>query len=434
MAQWKKVLVSGSAAELSSLSLDTALTVENGGTGVSTLSSGQVLLGAGTGNVTSVARGNLTGDGTKISVTGGSSAILGSGASLSVGGTIASGSDLLKIASLSSADGNIIVGSAGGWVVESGATARTSLGLGTGDSPTFAGATINGDVTGIGTASADYFSGDGSNLTGLPSAAINTYTGGTNNNILTAVDSTSVQGESNLTFDGSLLDVTGGITLSGTLTANGTVNLGDASGDTVTINAQTINPVNIAAGTDNTVVVYNGSSLVTDEIDSRVWGTSLIDGAGSSTRVSYFSDANTLTSAAGFTFDGTDLTVGTSTFGTDVVVAGDLTVNGDTFNVNVTNLAVEDRFMLLNSGSATGDGGFIVQTEAGFTGAAFGWDDSATRWSVQNNTKLAAAATAIAPDAYVSMVIDVDAGLSDIAAHRSNGNIKVDSGEVFIYA
>ena len=115
-------------------------------------------------------------------------------------------------------------------------------------------------------------------------------------------------------------------------------------------------------------------------------------------------------------------------------MAGDLTVNGDTFNVNVTNLAVEDRFMLLNSGSATGDGGFIVQTEAGFTGAAFGWDDSATRWSVQNNTKLAAGATTIAPDAYVSMVIDVDAGLTDISAHRSNGNIKVDSGEVYIYA
>ena len=38
--------------------------------------------------------------------------------------------DLTAIAALSSADGNFIVGSAGGWVVESGATARTSLGLG----------------------------------------------------------------------------------------------------------------------------------------------------------------------------------------------------------------------------------------------------------------------------------------------------------------
>lgn len=37
--------------------------------------------------------------------------------------------DLTAIAGLSSADGNIIVGSATGWVAESGATARTSLGL-----------------------------------------------------------------------------------------------------------------------------------------------------------------------------------------------------------------------------------------------------------------------------------------------------------------
>ena len=39
--------------------------------------------------------------------------------------------DLDTIAGLSSVDGNFIVGSASGWVVESGGTARTSLGLGT---------------------------------------------------------------------------------------------------------------------------------------------------------------------------------------------------------------------------------------------------------------------------------------------------------------
>ncbi len=39
--------------------------------------------------------------------------------------------DLTAIAGLSSADSNFIVGSATGWVAESGATARTSLGLGT---------------------------------------------------------------------------------------------------------------------------------------------------------------------------------------------------------------------------------------------------------------------------------------------------------------
>ena len=62
------------------------------------------------------------------------------------------------------------------------------------------------------------FVGDGSSLTGLPAAAIETYTGGTDNRIITAVNGTSVQGEGNLTFDGSILTVTGDATISQDLT------------------------------------------------------------------------------------------------------------------------------------------------------------------------------------------------------------------------
>ena len=54
MSTWKKVIVSGSAAELASLSLDTALTVANGGTGAKTLTDGGVLLGSGTGALTAL--------------------------------------------------------------------------------------------------------------------------------------------------------------------------------------------------------------------------------------------------------------------------------------------------------------------------------------------------------------------------------------------
>ena len=43
------------------------------------------------------------------------------------------------IAALAVTDGNIIVGNGANWVAESGTTARTSLGLGTGDSPQFTG-------------------------------------------------------------------------------------------------------------------------------------------------------------------------------------------------------------------------------------------------------------------------------------------------------
>lgn len=58
--------------------------------------------------------------------------------------------DLDAIAALSSADGNFIVGSVSGWVVESGATARTSLGLGsiaTQDASSVA--ITGGSITGI---------------------------------------------------------------------------------------------------------------------------------------------------------------------------------------------------------------------------------------------------------------------------------------------
>lgn len=57
--------------------------------------------------------------------------------------------DLTAIAALDSADGNIIVGSASGWVAESGATARASLGLGSiatqaADSVSITGGAISG--------------------------------------------------------------------------------------------------------------------------------------------------------------------------------------------------------------------------------------------------------------------------------------------------
>ena len=52
-----------------------------------------------------------------------------------------------QIENLTPTDGNFIVGDGTAWVAESGATVRTSLGLGTTDSPTFAGVTSTGQIT-----------------------------------------------------------------------------------------------------------------------------------------------------------------------------------------------------------------------------------------------------------------------------------------------
>lgn len=66
-----------------------------------------------------------------------------------------------------------------------------------------------------------------------------------------------------------------------------------------------------------------------------------------------------------------------------VSIPGNLLVDGTTTFINTTNLLVEDKFILLNSGSATGDGGIIIQEAADFSGSAFFWSDTGNRWSVQ---------------------------------------------------
>lgn len=52
-----------------------------------------------------------------------------------------------EIAALSVTDGKFIVADGSGWVAESGGTARTSLGLGTGNSPTFTNLSLTGNLT-----------------------------------------------------------------------------------------------------------------------------------------------------------------------------------------------------------------------------------------------------------------------------------------------
>jgi len=77
----------------------------------------------------------------------------------------AANSALTDISGLSKTDGNIIVGDGTNWVAESGATARTSLGLGTGDSPRFTAIELGAATdTTITRASAGVIAVEGSNV------------------------------------------------------------------------------------------------------------------------------------------------------------------------------------------------------------------------------------------------------------------------------
>lgn len=113
----------------------------------------------------------------------------------------------------------------------------------------------------------------------------------------------------------------------------------------------------------------------------------------------------------------------------DVTVAGDLVIQGTTTSVQTANLLVEDQFILINSGSTAADGGLVVNG----AGAALGWDNSAGRFALDAAGALANQTT-IATDAFVAGVVDIDAGHSDISEYQKNGNIKIDSGAIFIYS
>jgi hypothetical protein len=101
-----------------------------------------------------------------------------------------------------------------------------------------------------------------------------------------------------------------------------------------------------------------------------------------------------------FTIAGTSLEVETSmsgqtltiglpsdvTIGNNLTVTGDLFVNGTTTQVNTTDLYVEDKFIILASGSASaGDAGIIIDRGSDAAGnIAFGYDVDTDRWGFQN--------------------------------------------------
>jgi hypothetical protein len=110
----------------------------------------------------------------------------------------------------------------------------------------------------------------------------------------------------------------------------------------------------------------------------------------------------------------------------DLTVGGNLNVNGDLTYINVANLAVEDKFILLNSGSSNPDEAGLVVDEGNGIGHAFAFDAGNLRWGF--SASFDSTATSFAPDAYVASVVT-----TDIPAYQQVGNIRVEAGEIYIY-
>ena len=438
MASWKKVIVSGSDAELNGLTLSGDLTVSGGDI---TLGSTSIFSGGDTTSLNNIDALDATTEATIESA-------LDTLSNVTTVGTLNAGS-------ISSGFGNINNG-----------TSTLNTGNATVDNLTNASAVADSHITGSFTGS---FSGDGSNLTGVAQdiELLSAYGAGTlhqtQDKFLVSDNGT----EKSITFsnleDSIFANVSGDATIAagGALTiANGSVENDMLAGSIA--NAKLANDGITIAGVDTSL----GGSITAATIGDAIGAlsasvnvdhdattnfvanehidhtsVSVIAGDGLTGGGTIAADRTlNIGAGTGVTVNANDVAIGQDvatnanvTFATitttgNATIAGNLDVQGTTTTINSTNLLVEDRFALFNSGSASGDGGLIVQTEAGYSGSAFVWDDSEARWGFQIGTKLAQDASTSSPDAYAASVVT-----SDDSNYQKNGNIRVQGGEIYIY-
>ena len=186
---------------------------------------------------------------------------------------------LASLSALSDADGKFIVGSASGFVAEDGDTARISLGVGSSDTPTFAGQTLTGDlamgnnnITGLATPSNNTDAATKAYVDTASSTVSSTIAGDSGSAALTlGSDTFTVGGTSGVittAMSGTTLTVdiadnptlTGNATITGNLTVQGT---------TTTVNSTTVNVQNSFTFEGATPDEFETTLTVTDPTADR---------------------------------------------------------------------------------------------------------------------------------------------------------------------
>ena len=118
----------------------------------------------------------------------------------------------------------------------------------------------------------------------------------------------------------------------------------------------------------------------------------------------------------------------------NVSIAGTLFVDGTTTTINSTNLNIEDKFILLNSGSTGGspiEGGIVVQSGSQGSGNAFYWDSTEKRWSVEAGAD--STTGDLTADGFMSTVILAStASVESAGTYYKPGNIVINASGIFI--
>ena len=441
MAQWRKVVVSGSSAELNGLTLSGDLTVEGGDI---TLGSTSIFSGGNTTSLNNIDAIDATTEST-IEVA------LDTLSNLTTTGTLNSGA-------ISSGFGNIDIG-----------TSTINAGNTTLDNLTNASAVASSHITGSMSGS---FTGDGSGLINITAGGIDhdslsgfvanehidhsgvTITagdgtiaatrtldvvGGTgitaNANDIATNDSEIVHDNlsgfvANEHIDHSGVTITAGAGMTGGGTIAATRTLDVVGGDGITANA---NDVAVTAANTNLTSILNGSLTKIGTGASQEYIT-----FGTTDEVNTFVNN---TERLSVTATGVDVT-GALTVSTNATIEGNLDVNGTLTTIDSTNLKIADQFIMAASGSDTADGGLIVETNGAGSGTAFAWDHSSLRWSFTRADDTAHDATSVTPRQYVVSVSGSgvspsgnpsDFGASD-ATRAGMMHVNTSNGEIWIYS
>ena len=426
MASWKKVVVSGSSPEFANITgsgdmkLAGDLIVSGGDI---TLGSTSIFSGGDTTSLNNIDALDATTEATV-------EAAIDTLSNLTTTGTLNSGA-------ISSGFGAIDIGTS---TLNAGNTTVDTL---VNDS-SVAGSRVTGSFSGS-------FVGDGTNL----DLSSNSTIGSEMFKTISVAGQDNVVAESNadtLTLVGST-----GITIT-TTAASDTVTLTAASIPNSALSNSTISGVALGSNlndltVDDTTInlnsgtTFNGSAARTISAKTAAisdGGT----GLATADQIHTFYTAGGSNLATALNTDlGGDFTIGsqsddTATFSGGVVVTGNLDVNGTLTTINSTNLAVTDKFIIAASGSSSGDGGLIIETNGAGSGTAFGYDDSAKRWGLTKEDDTAQNATSISPRQFVVSVSGSAASPSGNPSDFGTGtadrigmmHVNTSNGEIWIYS
>jgi hypothetical protein len=484
MATWKKVIVSGSAANLSALQVDN-------------LTSGQVVIGGGASNLSTTA---INGTGNIVATTNATGLVHSGSFSGSFQGNFVGTTNLPDLTQGTGITAFTYDGATTATVAVSGASALSTNNITKWTGAAFANSSLTDNGTAItgttslqltgansslsGSFSGSFF-GNGAGLTGVTAAFPVTaktdlastdqffINDGTNKfvtygNLLTDLAGTNlaVAGTDSLTLATTIT----GITSISSTSFTGSL-LGTSSWATNAVNATTATNANNVAVTDTTTgtgpyyvmfadgttgnravrvdsaaLTFNATTntlTVTSSYANQALSASFATSVGSIANNIVNNTNNYLLTALGtgningeqnLQFDGTTLTV----TGNEVIT-GNLTVQGTASFQNTTNLEVSDRFVLFASGSNTaGDGGIVIQQGTQNVGELFGYENSANRWGFTSSFNAASPSFTAAAFVTTTEVGTTAPPVAPLYGGASNGlgNIYVRSTteEIFIYS